>query len=72
MTKKNYSEKEKDAFRKYADNHAPKRNMLKDCTCAFLVGGTICLLGQGLFDLYSKLQITEDTAKSHFDRFWSI
>ncbi|MBE6623923.1 MAG: stage V sporulation protein AC [Ruminococcaceae bacterium] len=64
MAKKNYSEKEKEAFRKYADSHAPKRNMLKDCTVAFLVGGTICLAGQGLFDLYSKLQVTEDTAKS--------
>jgi stage V sporulation protein AC len=64
MQKKNYSEKEKEAFRKYADRHAPKRNIFIDCIVAFFVGGSICLIGQGLYDLYSKLQITEETAKS--------
>lgn len=64
MSKKIYTEKEKESFRKYADSHAPKRNLFADCVTAYLVGGLICVAGQGLFDLYSMLEITEDTAKA--------
>ena len=42
-----------------------KSNVLKDCVCAFLVGGGICVLGQALADLYwqvCSLQLT--TAKT--------
>ena len=61
--KRNYSEKEKKQFRKYADDHAPKRNLLKDCLMAFLVGGGICTIGQGLFDIYS-VYLAESNAKT--------
>ena len=64
MTKKLYSEQEKKKFREYADSHAPKRNLFADCATAFFVGGSICVIGQALFDLYSMLDITEATAKS--------
>ncbi len=61
--KRNYSEKEKKQFRKFADSHAPKRNLFADCAIAFLAGGAICTLGQGLFGLYSSY-ISEDNAKA--------
>ena len=61
--KKNYGEKEKKQFRKYADKHAPKRNLFKDCLTAFFVGGAICTVGQCLFGLYSTF-LSEDNAKT--------
>jgi stage V sporulation protein AC len=63
MDKRNYSEKEKENFRKFADKHAPKRNLLADCAIAFTVGGAICVFGQFLFDTYSKF-ISEDNSRS--------
>lgn len=63
MNKRNFSEKEKRVFRKFADAHAPKRNIFADCTAAFVVGGSICTVGQVLFELYSHC-CTEDTAKA--------
>ena len=38
-----------------------KSNVLKNCVCAFIVGGAICVLGQALADLYwqvCSLQLT--------------
>ena len=63
MDKRNFSEKEKRVFRKFADAHAPKRNMLSDCVMAFVVGGAICTVGQVFFELYSRYCI-EETAKA--------
>lgn len=41
----------------------PKSNVLKDCGCAFAVGGLICLIGQVLLNIYSSLDgIDKDTA----------
>ena len=62
-SKHNYSEKEKKEFRKFADSHAPGRNLFADCIMAFLVGGAICTLGQGLFEFYSSY-LSEDNAKT--------
>ena len=45
----------KETYKKYADARAPKSPVVKDCLCAFLVGGLICVLGQGLTDVYTKL-----------------
>lgn len=64
MDKRYFTEKEKKEFRKFADSHAPGRNIGKDLLCAFLVGGAICTLGQGLFDLYSRFIQQEDTART--------
>ena len=61
--KRSFGEKEKRQFRKYADAHAPKRNLFVDCLMAFAVGGTICTAGQGLFALYSGF-LSEDNAKT--------
>ncbi len=44
-----------ETYKKYADARAPKSPIVKDCFRAFLVGGLICILGQGLTDVYTKL-----------------
>lgn len=45
----------KDTYKKYADARAPKSPIIKDCSRAFLVGGLICTLAQGLTDIYTRL-----------------
>ena len=45
----------KETYKKYADSRAPKSPVVKDCLCAFLVGGLICCIGQALTDIYTKL-----------------
>ena len=35
---------DKKVYKKYADAHAPKSPIVKDCLFAFLVGGGICAL----------------------------
>lgn len=64
MDRHNYSEKEKAAFRKFADAHAPKRNWAVDMLLAFAVGGAICTIGQGLFDCYAALVDDETTVRT--------
>ena len=44
----------KKSYRRYADAHAKHSPLLRDCMRAFLVGGTICTLGQLLRTLYEK------------------
>ena len=46
---------QKETYKRYADARAPKSPLGKDCLHAFLVGGFICCLGQGLNDVYTKL-----------------
>ena len=45
---------EKKSYRKFADAHAPKSPLWRDCTMAFLVGGLICTLGQLLRNIYQN------------------
>ncbi len=45
----------KDTYKRYADARAPKSPILKNCLRAFLVGGLICVLGQGLIRIYTEL-----------------
>ena len=45
----------KETYKKYAAARAPKSPVARDCFRAFLVGGLICTLGQGLTDVYTKL-----------------
>ena len=43
---------------------SPPSTKLKDCICAFWVGGLICVLGQLLLELYSKTcALDEERAK---------
>lgn len=48
---------------KYGDfvkSHAPKTNSLKNCIKAFLSGGAVCCLGEGLSDIYTLLNAGEN------------
>ena len=44
----------KETYKKYAAARAPKSPIVKNCLRAFLTGGLICTLGQGLNTLYTK------------------
>ena len=41
-------------YKKYVERISPKSPILKNCTWAFLVGGSVCCLGQGFLDIYQK------------------
>lgn len=43
---------EKETYKKFAEAHAPHSPLLKDCLNAFWIGGLICMIGQGLRDIY--------------------
>ena len=45
---------DKKTYQRFADAHAPRSPMGKNCLFAFLVGGTICLIGQILRELFQK------------------
>ncbi len=49
-------------YKQLADRLAPKSNMPLNCLKAFLIGGGICVLGQGLKQLYLSLGTGEDPA----------
>jgi stage V sporulation protein AC len=49
-------------YRTYAGRHAPRSRVGRNCLRAFVVGGFICCLGQGLLDLYAALGLAEQAA----------
>ena len=54
---------DKQTYKKYADAHAPRSPIGKNCLNAFCIGGLICAIGQGLNDIYSiVLGFTKDDA----------
>lgn len=63
MDKRNYSEKDKEKFRKYAEKKAPDSNLFKDCGIAFIIGGIICIIGELTADAGKMLGIREDNIK---------
>ncbi len=66
MSKKNKKlTVEQTAYQAFAKQREPKRPVLVNCTKAFLVGGTICTIGQALEYMYIKyFNFTEKTAGS--------
>lgn len=44
---------DKQTYKRYADARAPRSPVGRNCLRAFWVGGVICMLGQGLCDLYT-------------------
>lgn len=46
---------DKKTYKKFADAHAPRSPIGKNCAYAFCFGGLICMLGQGFNDLYRVL-----------------
>ena len=55
----NISKKE---YPKYADAHAPKSDILRDTMRAFLIGGLICAVAQGLTTLWKSLGMVKEDA----------
>ena len=56
---------DKKQYKKYSIAHAPKSPLLKDCVCAFLSGGAICVLAQALTNLYLLIpEISKETAST--------
>lgn len=56
---------DKKQYKKYAKAHAPRSPIIKNCIRAFLVGGTICTLGEALCELYqTHPQIDEKSASA--------
>lgn len=53
---KNYTKKE---YAKYVDQKMPKSKLGKNITLAFIIGGLICVLGQGLKTLYMNFGMEE-------------
>ena len=52
----------KETYARFADAHAPRSPIGKDCLWAFLVGGSICTVGQILHDVFQKLlALSEET-----------
>ena len=51
------SEKQKEKYNEYVSNITPKSNRFLNCAKAFLVGGTICLLGRALTASISTLEM---------------
>ena len=52
---------DKKAYKKYADDRAKKTPTLKKCLLAFVGGGIICCIGQGLFEIYSMFLIEDQS-----------
>ena len=53
----------KQTYARFADAHAPRSPIGKDCIWAFWVGGTICTVGQILRDVFQNLcSFDEETA----------
>lgn len=55
---------DRETYKRFADAHAPKSPLLKNCLNAFWTGGLICTLGQILKTVYTELCHinAEDTA----------
>lgn len=51
------------AYRKLAKHHTPNPPILKNCLKAFVIGGTVCLIGQLIQTMYTVyFDFTEKTA----------
>ena len=46
---------DKNQYKQYVEKISPKPNYLKNSIIAFLVGGIICCIGQGINDFYMKI-----------------
>ncbi len=56
--------KTKEEYKKYTERHASSSPVLRDCAAAFLVGGLICCIGQGLLRLYAFVGMSNEIARS--------
>jgi len=55
---------DKTTYKKYVGDSAKKSNLLLNITKAFLIGGLICCIGEALIDLYIRIGISLETART--------
>lgn len=55
----------KEEYKKYVKQNAPKSPIFKDCCFAFLFGGLICVIGQLLLIFMTASRITVKRACIH-------
>lgn len=55
---------QKAAYLAYVEKSAKKSPLVLDCSKAFFVGGSICLIGQLLKNLYTQIGLSEETVKA--------
>lgn len=51
-------------YKKYTKKHAPNSPVVKNSAYAFLIGGSICAIGQGLLYLYTALGLEKTVAST--------
>ena len=51
-------------YDKIVKKNSPKSTIFKNCLMAFLIGGAICTVGQGLLELYQMWGLDEDSSKT--------
>ena len=60
----NMTEQGKQASHLRVSEVCPQTNLLSGCAKAFLVGGSICVLGQGLLNFYQNMGLDMQTAST--------
>lgn len=50
-------------YSKLTDKKSPNSKTVKNCICAFIIGGIICTIGQALTNLYMKFGMVESNAR---------
>lgn len=59
---KNLNNMTQNEYRQFADARAPKSPLFKNICLAFLIGGLICAIGQGITDMYRYFGLPRETA----------
>jgi len=52
----------KENYKKYAKEHMPPSKVLKNAFFAMLFGGTLCVIGQALKDIFIQMDVKKDMA----------
>ena len=50
-------------YDKLVKKYSPPSKHLKNCLCAYLVGGLICALGQIILEIYANVGVNEEISK---------
>ncbi len=53
-----------EAYAQLVKTRSKNSTSVKNCSKAFVIGGGICVLGQGILELYGALGLEEDTAST--------
>ena len=62
VIKEKDEKRQKEKYNQYVENMTPKNNCFLNCAKAFLVGGTICCIGEGFNNFYEYLGNDKETA----------